>query len=167
MGYHILRGSPRDRALLLKFLTRTYRELLPAGSAQGDLAAFVEDYLSSRTPLWWAWGDREGAASGHPGTPWGGLWLSPTRDRATGDQWAQILWLYVRPEHRRQGIATALLAAAEGEAHRWGSDRLALQVFDHNGPAIALYRRYGFGPHSQVLTKAVRSDGWGDQAIVN
>lgn len=166
MGYHIRRGSSLDRALLLKLLGCTYRELLPTGSALGDLATFVEDYLSPRTPLWWAYGDGDRAAEGPlPGAlgkstaPWGGLWLAPTRDRATGDPWAQILWIYVQPDHRRQGIATALLATAEAEAQRWGSARLALQVFDHNSAAIALYHRYGFGPHSRVLTKAVRSPG--------
>lgn len=160
MQYRIDRGSTLDRALLLKLLRRTYREILPDGLHQTGLTDFVDDYLTPQTPLWWARPvGPVPAASASPSSlaaPLGGLWLTRTRDRATGDGWAQILWLYVRPDSRRQGIATALLGAAEAEASRWGCDCLALQVFDHNQGARSLYRHDGFEPHSRVLTKPLR-----------
>lgn len=47
-------------------------------------------------------------------------------------------------EHRRQGLASHLTAAAAGMAHRrWPIDRLVI-VADPKGPAIGLYRALGF-----------------------
>ena len=50
----------------------------------------------------------------------------------------------VRPEYRRRGVASALTAAAEGEARARGFDRMRVGVSDENGPAQALYRRCGY-----------------------
>ena len=50
----------------------------------------------------------------------------------------------VTPEHRRQGVADALMAAAEA----WGRARalafITLEVRAGNEPAIALYRKHGY-----------------------
>jgi len=51
----------------------------------------------------------------------------------------------VRPEHRRRGIASALIATAEREAVARGFDRLRLTVSVDNQPAQALYRGLGYG----------------------
>ena len=51
----------------------------------------------------------------------------------------------VRPEHRRRGVATALTAAAEQECRARGFERLRLKVGVENEPALALYRRCGYG----------------------
>jgi GNAT superfamily N-acetyltransferase len=55
--------------------------------------------------------------------------------------------LNVLPEHRRIGLATALMGAAA----RWAVDRGAgwcvLQVAVHNTAALQLYRRLGFAQH--------------------
>ncbi len=52
----------------------------------------------------------------------------------------------VTPEHRRQGVADALLTAAAD----WGRARklrfITLEVRAGNGPAIALYEKHGFAP---------------------
>lgn len=50
----------------------------------------------------------------------------------------------VRPEHRRRGIASALTAEAEREAHGRGFDRLRVTVSVDNVPARALYRDCGY-----------------------
>jgi [ribosomal protein S18]-alanine N-acetyltransferase len=50
----------------------------------------------------------------------------------------------VRPEHRRRGIASALTAAAEGEARSRGFDRLRLTVGIDNAAARALYDSLGY-----------------------
>lgn len=52
--------------------------------------------------------------------------------------------LSVRPEHRRRGVASALLAAVEQEAGRRGFDRIRLQVSADNEPAQALFRARGY-----------------------
>lgn len=54
--------------------------------------------------------------------------------------------LGVADEHRRQGVATALMDAACQLALERGHDRLGLAVSGDNLPAIRLYRQLGFTP---------------------
>jgi GNAT superfamily N-acetyltransferase len=50
----------------------------------------------------------------------------------------------VRPEHRRRGVASALIAAAEQETRARGGDRLRIAVGVDNEPAQRLYRSLGY-----------------------
>jgi GNAT superfamily N-acetyltransferase len=50
----------------------------------------------------------------------------------------------VRPEHRRRGVASALIAAAERETRARGGDRLRIAVSIDNEAAQALYRALGY-----------------------
>jgi GNAT superfamily N-acetyltransferase len=50
----------------------------------------------------------------------------------------------VRPEHRRRGVATAITASAERQAHEHGFHRMRLHVSTDNQGAQALYRRAGY-----------------------
>ena len=52
--------------------------------------------------------------------------------------------LATAPEHRRQGVARALLAAAEAEARRIGLIRISLETEAENTPARSLYESTGF-----------------------
>jgi GNAT superfamily N-acetyltransferase len=52
--------------------------------------------------------------------------------------------LEVRPSHRRLGVATALVAAAEGEAHAQGLHEMRLEVSVSNLAAQSLYRKRGY-----------------------
>src|SRR6056297_3652961 len=52
--------------------------------------------------------------------------------------------VYVRPEHRRDGLGTALLAHAEEWGEQQGCVRLTLSVDAPNDGAQALYREHGF-----------------------
>jgi GNAT superfamily N-acetyltransferase len=58
--------------------------------------------------------------------------------------WWQIRDVFVRPEHRRQGIAVALLDAVRSAADASGALRLGLQTEEGNEAALALYRRAGY-----------------------
>ncbi len=60
--------------------------------------------------------------------------------------WWQIRDLYVLPEHRRRGIARALLDEVRSAAEAAGALRLGLQTEDDNDAALALYGRAGYGP---------------------
>ena len=63
------------------------------------------------------------------------------------DGWLGVTAVTVAEEHRRRGLATAVMAALQ----RWAADRGAhsvyLQVVEGNAPARALYRRAGFIEH--------------------
>jgi len=61
--------------------------------------------------------------------------------------------IFVRPEHRRQGVATALMAAAESFARSHGAKELRLGVIDRNETARTMYRELGFRDYVRVLTK--------------
>ena len=59
---------------------------------------------------------------------------------------AYVEALDVPPEHRRRGIAMALMAAAEREAAMRGAACVGLSVGVDNAPARALYRKRGYRP---------------------
>jgi ribosomal-protein-alanine N-acetyltransferase len=52
--------------------------------------------------------------------------------------------LAVRPEFRRQGVATTLLEFVVGEGARLGAKRATLEVRRSNDAARMLYERFGF-----------------------
>src|SRR5262245_2684700 len=52
--------------------------------------------------------------------------------------------LAVLPEHRRAGVASALLTHVLGEGRRMGIRRATLEVRRSNDPARFLYERFGF-----------------------
>lgn len=169
--YVLRRGSPLDRALLLKGLQRTYRELFPDTQSLGQLAQTVDAHLSPQTPLWWvdragggeaiAAADRAARLPRQPpasADPVAGLWLGNAVDQASGDRYAHVFWLYVVPACRRQGLAKALLRVAEDWARQRGDRQMGLQVYAHNQPAIALYRQMGYQTQSLSLQKSLRSD---------
>ena len=62
---------------------------------------------------------------------------------------AELLRVVVAPDHRREGIGTALL----GAGYHWASEReaetLMLEVEDGNEPAQAMYAALGFTPISR------------------
>jgi ribosomal protein S18 acetylase RimI-like enzyme len=73
-------------------------------------------------------------------------------DRASGvaayaDDWVGFRGIEVAPEHRRQGLGVAVMAALL----EWGAERGAttayLQVLGDNTPALALYEGLGFTTH--------------------
>lgn len=70
---------------------------------------------------------------------------------AVVDEHLYVTRLSVDEEHRRHGLATALMTAALA----WGLERGArwsvLQVATHNEAALALYRRLGFTTHHRYV----------------
>lgn len=57
---------------------------------------------------------------------------------------AEILTLGILPEHRRAGLARALVLSAAEVAFAQGARTLFLEVNAGNAPALALYGRLGF-----------------------
>lgn len=66
--------------------------------------------------------------------------------------------LYVTPDHRGEGIGSALLAAAEAELDADGADAIGLQAMADNEAARSFYRDHGYTPHRVELEKAIRTD---------
>lgn len=54
--------------------------------------------------------------------------------------------MYVAPPYRGNGVAGALLRAAEKEARRRGAPRIVLQTGDRQPDAVRLYEREGYAP---------------------
>jgi GNAT superfamily N-acetyltransferase len=55
-----------------------------------------------------------------------------------------LISMWVAPEARRQGVASALIGTVVQWARAQGWNRLVLEVGETNAPAIALYARAGF-----------------------
>jgi len=173
-GYLWRAGSGLDRALLVKFMQKTYQELYP-GCNFAHLAQTVEQYLSPETPLWWV--DQrvevtkpQSENSEHSPVqnslsqtsltpkPIACLWLGNAVGQIWGDRQAYIFLLYVSPAHRRCGIGSALMAEAEQWAKNRGDRQIGLQVFYHNQPALKLYEKLGYAPQSVWMAKPLRAE---------
>jgi N-acetylglutamate synthase len=63
------------------------------------------------------------------------------------DGWLGVTAVTVAEEHRRQGLATAVMAALQRWAGERGAHSVYLQVTAGNAAARALYRRAGFIEH--------------------
>lgn len=57
---------------------------------------------------------------------------------------ADIMNVAVHPDHRRKGIAQALIHALENHLKQRGVESLTLEVRASNIPAISLYQKLGF-----------------------
>lgn len=145
-GYIVRAGSSLDRALLVKFMQKTYQEIAPKQDFS-HLALTVEQYLSRETPLWWVECDR---------TPIACLWAGNAIDQITGDRIAHIFLLYVAPEHRRKGIAKALMTLGETWAIDKGLGAIGLQVFQTNDSALNLYNQLGYQTQSLSMVKPLK-----------
>ncbi|WP_098244596.1 GNAT family N-acetyltransferase [Streptomyces formicae] len=62
-------------------------------------------------------------------------------------RWAGFMAVEVDPEHRRQGLATAVMTALSRQALAEGASAAWLQVEDDNDGARALYGEMGFAAH--------------------
>ena len=160
-GYYIRRGSTLDRALLVKFMQRTYQQISPKQDL-AHLVHTVERYLSTETPLWWV--EEEGGATSSISIlplstpPIACLWVGNVIDQVIGDRHANIFLLYVVPEHRRRGIGTALMRYVENWATCRGDRQIGLQVFESNTAALNLYNHQGYQTQSLWMVKSLHTD---------
>ena len=111
----------------------------PYGDAPARTRAFVRAALRRTPPARW------------PGIVrllWKGHRRAP---RHPGD-WLYVDALATAPEHRRRGVATALLAHAERIALESGRPAVALDTPESNAGALALYERAGFAVAEKLDT---------------
>ena len=154
-GYRLERGSTLDRARLVKFMQRAYRDL--GATETGDhLADTVSRHFTASSKLWWLIGPQSFLSSGLPGLqrhePAGCLWLGESIDQRNGNRQAYVFLLYVETSHRRQGLGTALMQ----HAHRWAKEQnyqqINLQVFEDNTAALNLYQKMGYTPQARWMS---------------
>ena len=63
------------------------------------------------------------------------------------DGWLGLTAVEVAPEHRRRGLARAVMAAVHGWGAEHGATHAYLQVSADNAAAVALYDRVGYWVH--------------------
>ncbi|MBV6622212.1 MAG: GNAT family N-acetyltransferase [Rivularia sp. (in: Bacteria)] len=155
--YTIRSGSTLDRALLVKFMQRTYQDMFPRQDFS-HLSQTVEQYLSTDTPLWWVEysPEKQEPLDIFPTRPIACLWMGNAIDQISGLRHTHIFLLYVNPQHRRKGIGTALMQQAEKSAKQRGDTQIALQVFQTNKPAINLYNQLGYQTQSLWMVKPLQ-----------
>lgn len=153
-NYQLEAGSVLDRARLVKFMQRAYREM--GGRETTHLADTVQRHFSSESQLWWLIDERAALPVGLPGTtrrePMGCLWLGEGIDQRSGVRQAYVFLLYVATEHRKQGLGKALMTYAHQWAKQQGYAQIGLQVFEDNAAALSLYKKMGYRPQASWLS---------------
>lgn len=91
-------------------------------------------------------------------------WCDITRHGLTGFQHAGKLGMGVHQSYRGQGIGERLARAALQRARAIGLERVELDVFASNAPAIGLYEKLGFVQEG-IHRRARKLDGQYDDLI--
>ena len=90
--------------------------------------------------------------------------VDAARDQRVGETWYLaehrggkvrfwVDWIWIEPEYRRQGYATAAFRQLEDEARRLGADRIGLSVWSDNPGAVALYTQLGYSTTTMSMMK--------------
>jgi ribosomal-protein-alanine N-acetyltransferase len=144
----------RDRSPEAETEVASLSPVTPGNGAHSDRA------LPRRTLLPLALGRKLGRADEPPATPpilgFAGMWLAFDE--------AHITTIGVDPDCRGRGLGELLLVAMFDEAFRRHTNWLTLEVRVSNGPAQALYHKYGF--REQGRRKRYYSDNNEDALIM-
>ncbi|WP_307868921.1 GNAT family N-acetyltransferase [Micromonospora sp. C95] len=127
-------AEPGDAEMLHRFIV----ELTEAEQYPGEVAAQSADVANA------LFGDRpvaEAVVADIAGDPVGFALYYPTYSTVAGRPGIHLEDLYVRPEHRGDGVGRALLAHLARLAVARGCARLEWWVLRTNDPALRFYRR--------------------------
>jgi len=145
-GYRLRRGYEKEKELLVKFMCRTYQEVVNKQEDFSHLANTVETYFNKDTPLWWV--ELEGKEIAC-------IWMGNAIEQVKGDRYTYIFLLYVDKQHRGKGIGTSLLLHGENWAKNRGDRQIGLMVFSCNKSAVNLYQTLGYETQSLLMLKKI------------
>ncbi|GAC1304065.1 MAG: hypothetical protein NVS2B3_14040 [Vulcanimicrobiaceae bacterium] len=146
------RGGPADRAFVLDLGRRTSVDSVsslratPLGPVEANYERLVAYVFDGSYVLLVA-------ENGFDGPLGFCLMLDTLPDEVSGMPQGFVAYMAVEPSARRQGIARALLAAAERAARERGLPHLALMVTEENAPARELYAQAGYATERRLLCK--------------
>ncbi len=123
------------------------------GTAEGLDDAWLAAYRGYREV------DDEAARAVLTGSPAQDLATATTEDGTVvgigrlgvASAWGGVAAMWVAPQARRRGVASAVLGTLAARADARGVRSLHLQTDSGNGPALSLYERYGFAPHHDYV----------------
>ena len=92
-------------------------------------------------------------------------WCDISPGKREGFTHCGTLGMGILRDHRRQGIGTRLMELTIGAAKARGMERVELEVYASNVPAISLYEKRGF-VHEGVKRRARKIDGVYDDILV-
>lgn len=70
-----------------------------------------------------------------------------------------IEWIWIEPDHRRRGYASAAIQTLETIARQLGATRTGLDVWSDNPAAIALYEKLGYATVRRAMVKPLDRGG--------
>jgi ribosomal protein S18 acetylase RimI-like enzyme len=91
-------------------------------------------------------------------------WCDIVRNPQEGFRHAGRLGMGLLPEYRGQGLGRRLVTQAIGAAREAGIERIELEVFASNEPAVALYQALGFVAEG-IKRRARKLDGRYDDNV--
>lgn len=148
-------ATPDDAPALLSIYAPLVRETaISLERTPPDAAAFrarIRDTLEERP---WLVCEAGGAVAGY-------AYASPHRSRA-GYRWAVESSVYVRAEHRRRGVATALYTALFGVLAAQGYYTVYAGTVLPNPASTALHRAVGFEPVGTYRAVGHKQGAWHD-----
>jgi GNAT superfamily N-acetyltransferase len=147
-------ASAADRAFLDSLNDRLIQEAAGPGLTRDNFIAFQEDYTRS------ALDDPSSqsatlVATDRAGTPLGYIHLESTEDSLSGTTAGYVSILAVAAEAEGKGVASKLIAEAEGWSHAQGYRFLLLDVFASNATARRFYERKGYVADSLRLRRLI------------
>ncbi|NGZ76990.1 GNAT family N-acetyltransferase [Saccharibacillus alkalitolerans] len=144
--YRIRLVEERDLPFLREMLFRSL--YVPEGEPPFDRSVLNEPFMRKYAEGWGREGDFGVIAERSDGTPLGSATARyfAADDPGYGCVAPDVpeLGMALMPDSRGQGIGTALLRALLTGLRETGARRVSLSVDPRNGPAMKLYRRFGF-----------------------
>jgi ribosomal protein S18 acetylase RimI-like enzyme len=137
-----------DLQPLWESLSRHHADVAPELAMLGDGRAAADSWAVRRALYehWLQHSDAFVLIAESQGEPVGYAMVElrgPEETWATGDRVAELETLAVLPEHRGQGIGSALVERMHEELRRLGVDHFVVSVIASNADAVRFYERLG------------------------